>query len=87
MNATEIDTSRLEDLLNDECKCEAHHEHGEVTCSYRVTHRHKTCKFDKLACFNATLRILGEGHYQNRHLWYCPDCERRLSDCWTIIPV
>lgn len=84
-NATDIAAEHLEDLLNDECNCEA--THVRTKCSYKVTHRQLSCAFDVLTCLNYALYKMHDDEYLDRHGRRCGYCRRDLGECWNIIPV
>lgn len=85
MNATDIAAQHLEDLLNDDCKCEVRH--LQTVCSYKVTHRQKSCFFDVLTCLNSALKMMQDEEYVNRFGRQCGYCRSDLEDCWQILPV
>lgn len=74
-----------ESILEDECKCEVNH--VVTTCSYQVTHLHRTCEWAQLCCWNATAAIFETEEWKTRHEFSCTECGRAGEDCWTIRPV
>lgn len=83
-NATELELTVLEDLLNDDCKCQSDHNYVPV-CSQVVTHIANGSCADRpvLICLNVAtehlrfMRINGP----------CSGCLRPASECWSIRPV
>jgi len=86
MNATDIELTVLEELLNDECKCEClHTAEGNETCSGIVTHISTfACGPERfLICFAAArfyVLSFGTGDY-------CEDCFKPVEECWSVRPV
>ena len=71
----------IEDLLEDECKCEAsYHLQG---CSGRVTHRFraKCAPSGKNVCAATAYSVTTA----RTHI--CANCLERVGDCWTITPI
>ena len=75
----------LEDLLEDECKCESLHNIPQnAKCSVTVRWYVDDCTHDgpHLVCDNyARVFIV------HRDTQVCAHCYRDASDCWTIVPV
>lgn len=84
---TDLELTILEDLLNDECKCESltHKDEGTV-CSVKVTHFVSTvCGMgDKLLCQVAANTL--QGHINSGRI-RCAYCNHRAHNCWSIRPV
>lgn len=85
MNATNTAAEHLEDLLGDECKCEA--EHHNSTCTHKVTHLYSFCTKSLLVCDGAVRHLLESEAWICRNLTRCALCFRLGSECWSIRPV
>lgn len=86
-NTPDLELTILEDLLNDNCKCESQtHQDAGTVCSVEVTHRVITVcgKGDKLLCQVAAFTVQGFIESQDT---VCIYCERGAEDCWSIRPV
>lgn len=80
----------LENLLNDECKCERTaeaHSNRNVVCTGKVTHRYVTCMWDILICTPYAHSIVTEDKWITLSLRRCSSCKRPASECWSIRPV
>lgn len=77
----DVELRFLEDLLNDDCKCESHHK--RTKCSEEVTHRIVTCAGDWQVCVNSARDMI----YRNRKGNWCAGCKRFTEDCWEIRPI
>lgn len=86
MNLTreDVELEFLEDLFEDDCKCEAAHGPEIPNCSITATHRITTCQGQSnicLNCFNAFPRLA-------RRIKVCPLCGIvDVLKCWTITPI
>lgn len=86
LNATvsnDVETRLLEDLFEQEAKCESKHYNWDDTCSREVTHLFCACVTVKKVCLTAANRIGGEIADQAM----CNRCGDPVSECWTIRPI
>jgi hypothetical protein len=84
---TDSEIQFLENLFNEECKCESKHiETTSAICSVKATHR------ADIKCLNSTpLLICGElalaDFIHMNKGFLCGECNSRASDCWIITPI
>lgn len=83
MNATEIDASRLEEILDEECKCEKVYHDYECTQAVVTKLSFKCDPLNLLVCQSVVTEVQ-EGYEIGD---WCDGCGNVISDCWTIIPV
>lgn len=84
-SATDLAAEHLEDLLNDECKCQATYHYGK-TCRVHVV---------ALLCFKCEPErpmlvcqaIVTEYWESCKEEDWCGDCGQLISECWSIRPV
>lgn len=80
----DIELRFLEDMLNEECKCESlMHDSG---CTNEVTHRgfRRCANVSKNVCADAAAYIVKS---KSHPLYYCSDCGESTRLCWTITPI
>ena len=80
----DLEIQSLEELLNDDCKCESEHE--ESQCSYSVTHLVVTeCGTEGRICLNAYKIVAPRLNHSD---YYCAYCGQDHDVCvWTIRPI
>lgn len=76
-----LDTSFLEDLLKDDCKCESIH--NNLPCTSKVVGLVTGCSKSVLKCENG---ILYSKIFMDRG-GKCIRCNNPASECWTIRPI
>lgn len=79
----DVELRFLEDLLNDDCKCETRHR--VTTCTFKVTGIVVPVCSDKpiMKCqsgMNHTVKLINSGTF-------CSWCGELASDCWEIRPI
>jgi hypothetical protein len=81
----EADTelAQLKEMLADDCKCRARHDHRCPSCSGSVTHRFISCVDDYNVCKKAA--TLGYALMSTKRLH--KNCMNPVADCWKIIPI
>lgn len=77
--SNDVETRFLEDLFEQEVKCEAH-DHGKIECTGEVTHAFKCCGYGQLICDSRVKRL--QDYYQG--IQFCTKCKEK---CWTIRPI
>lgn len=79
----DLEVTFLEDLLNDDCKCESSHQNS--TCTYEVT------TLVTATCCGKSWRICeGSARYTRTYTLakLCGQCRSELvADCWEIRPI
>lgn len=79
-----LEVTLLENLFNEECKCEINHTH--TSCSVEVTHaRIVSCTGNRLLmCQNAAS---GTNRWIEERSGTCAVCGNNVADCWAVVPV
>ena len=75
----------IEDLLEDECKCESlHNTPWNATCSVTVRWYVGHCvpAGPHLVCDDYARMCI-----MRRAISTCADCKRAATECWTIVPI
>lgn len=78
----DIELRFLEDLFEEDCKCESQHNNWGDTCSKQVTHLFQAHVVQKKVCESAASRIERAGKSVA-----CQRCGKYIADCWTITPI
>lgn len=83
-NATDISAEHLEDLLNEECKCEKKY-HDLYECTHLAVAKlsFKCDTFNPLVCQS----IVTEYWEACENEDWCEGCGNLVSGCWSIRPV
>lgn len=84
MTAIDRELIILEDLLNDECKCEKKC-HDVYECTYLAVAKlsFQCDTFSSLVC-----QAVVTGYWEGCEVGYwCDGCKKPVSECWSIRPV
>jgi len=83
--SNDVETRLLEDLFEQEVKCESDHSYNGDRCSNKVTARiYQKCGRNSMVCHNA--EVIAEAAII-LHSDDCGYCGSHLEDCWTIRPI